>query len=160
MALYSHVVTDEPVVAGGMVPHLYSLGRSTETFVQKWRNANPVRPVQNRERPLCARRETGRNRPGAAFRHIYPKRSFKCLIDPNQSESLKAGDSDVGVLAAADHEQPHPDEIGDKACDGYQRQADGGYGRPRATPSACLQQDAGSCPKRGIAIGDGASQPS
>ena len=101
-----------------------------------------------------------RVRPGAAFRHIYPKRSFKCLIDPNQSESLKAGDSDVGVLAAADHEQPHPDEIGDKACDGYQRQADGGYGRPRATPSACLQQDAGSCPKRGIAIGDGASQPS
>lgn len=65
MALYSHVVSDEPVVAGGMVRHLYSLGRSTETFVQKWRNANPVCPVQNRERPLCARRETGRNRPGA-----------------------------------------------------------------------------------------------
>lgn len=71
MALYSHVVTDEPVVAGGMVPHLYSLGRSTETFVQKWRNANPVRPVQNRERPLCARRETGRNRPEAAVASAF-----------------------------------------------------------------------------------------
>jgi hypothetical protein len=86
MALYSHVVTDEPVVAGGMVPHLYSLGRSTETFVQKWRNANPVRPVQNRERPLCARRETGRNRPQPAGRHIHPKRSLTRPIYPSQPD--------------------------------------------------------------------------